>query len=248
MKKIALLICIVTCMIVGTIIDFEVSQETFGARNVDIVVDSKSINNKSKYLDTNIKIPKIIIKDKNIEQDVNKKIEEDIMNVYKSANKEAENFFDNFPDLDMKFIVSSDFKIKKDTKGIISILVEYYRYSGGAHGYNENVAYNIDITTGEFLDLDDIFKANSSYKDTLNKNIQEKIQKINVDNNLAEDSDRIYNFKGINDNQKFYLQDGSIVIFFDLYEIAPYVAGIPEFLISTELLQDEIKDEYKLRI
>ena len=42
----------------------------------------------------------------------------------------------------------------------------------------------------------------------------------------------MYEFKSIEDKQKFYIQDDNIVVYFDLYDIAPYAAGIPEFKIA----------------
>ena len=57
--------------------------------------------------------------------------------------------------------------------------------------------------------------------------------------------DKIYEFHGIKENQKFYLQDGKIVIFFDLYDIAPYVAGIPEFPINKEIISNLLNNQYK---
>ena len=56
--------------------------------------------------------------------------------------------------------------------------------------------------------------------------------------------DKVYDFYSIKDNQKFYIQDKSIVIFFDLYEIAPYAAGIPEFPIDIEKIKDNLQNKY----
>ena len=36
-------------------------------------------------------------------------------------------------------------------------------------------------------------------------------------------------FMGIDKQQSFYIKDGHLVVYFGLYEIAPYVAGIQEF-------------------
>ena len=57
--------------------------------------------------------------------------------------------------------------------------------------------------------------------------------------------DRLYAFNKIKNNQKFYIKDDSIVIFFDLYEIAPYVAGVPEFIIKKELINTLLIPKYK---
>ena len=48
-----------------------------------------------------------------------------------------------------------------------------------------------------------------------------------------------------NKGQKFYIQDDNIVVYFDLYDIAPYAAGIPEFIINVNKIDHILKPEYK---
>ena len=55
----------------------------------------------------------------------------------------------------------------------------------------------------------------------------------------------MYEFKSIEDKQKFYIQDDNIVVYFDLYDIAPYAAGIPEFIINVNKINHILKPEYK---
>ena len=54
----------------------------------------------------------------------------------------------------------------------------------------------------------------------------------------------VYDFKGLKDEQKFYIEDDDLVIYFDLYDIAPYALGIPKFKINISTIQDIVKDEY----
>ena len=61
---------------------------------------------------------------------------------------------------------------------------------------------------------------------------KESLEKLNI-------------FNEIKDNQKFYIVDDTIVIFFDLYDIAPYVAGIPEFPINKEIISNLLNNQYK---
>lgn len=48
--------------------------------------------------------------------------------------------------------------------------------------------------------------------------------------------------KGIRDNQDFYIADKSIIVYFQLYEITPYVFGFPMFPISVYELVDIIDE------
>ena len=124
---------------------------------------------------------------------------------------------------------------------MLSIVVTYTKYSGGAHNEYENIGYNIYMPTGEFLNLSDIFKENVDYKSVINDEIRRQIEELIKQN---PDNEQIYQFSTIKDNQKFYIQDDSLVIFFDLYDIAPYPAGIPEFKINIKTISHILKDEY----
>jgi len=123
----------------------------------------------------------------------------------------------------------------------LSIIIRYYNYSGGAHGYYEDIAYNIDIKSGKFLRLSDLFLEQSNYKEIINKEIESQIKTLEMEN---VENKGIYQFKSISDNQKYYFSGNDIVIYFDLYDIAPYAAGIPEFVIDGDLVIPIIKKEY----
>ena len=98
-------------------------------------------------------------------------------------------------------MANSTFEIKKNRDDVISILVKYYKYSGGAHGYYEYIPYNIDLRKGNFIALKDIFKDNVDYKMLINKEIENQIKEMRKNEKYI---DKIYEFHGIKENQKFY--------------------------------------------
>ncbi|MPM36569.1 hypothetical protein SDC9_83168 [bioreactor metagenome] len=79
------------------------------------------------------------------------------------------------------------------------------------------------------------------YKEIIDKEIENQIKELGK---KEKDLDKVYDFYGIKENQKFYLEDEKIVIYFDLYDIAPYAAGIPEFPIIVDNIKNQIKEEY----
>ena len=95
---------------------------------------------------------------------------------------------------------------------IISFYIDYYQFSGGAHGITNRIAYNVEKSTGNEIQLKDIFKDNYNYKDVINKEINRQISK---------DPDRYFTgkdgFNGIADNQNFYIKNNTVVIYFGLY-------------------------------
>ncbi len=125
------------------------------------------------------------------------------------------------------------------------MLIKYYKYSGGAHGTYEYIPYNVDLTSGGIFTLKDLFNENSNYKVVIEDEIKKQIIQLNKEQNLPKNSTQLYAFNEIKDNQKFYIVDDTIVIFFDLYDIAPYVAGIPEFPINKEIISNLLNNQYK---
>lgn len=248
MKKFKGLIFFLIGIMIISILNFDNVEEVFELNSSKNNIETKTINKSNKYIEASMKIPVLVIQNKEIENIINKKIEKDIMDFYNNSYKEAESYFDDFPDAEMQFVVNSEFEVKKNNEQVISLLVKYYKYSGGAHGNYEYVPYNIDLACGKIFQLKDMFKVNSNYKQIINEEITKQIKELNIKNQLPEDSDQLYLFKEIKDNQKFYLAENRIVVFFDLYEIAPYVAGIPEFSISRDILEDIIEDAYKNKI
>lgn len=245
MKKMLTLTILIAGILIASILNFNNIKETFYLNTKNLSVDSKQINKDNKYIKAELKIPKLVISNKKIENILNKKFESDIMNFYNLSVKEAETYFDDFPEVENKFVVSSDYDVKKNNNKVLSMLIKYYKYSGGAHGIYEYVPYNIDLSSGEIFILKDIFNENSNYKQILEDEIKRQIIELNKEQNLPYNSTQLYDFNNIKDNQKFYIKDDNIVLFFDLYEIAPYVAGIPEFTIDKGIINDLLRDKYK---
>ncbi|MCC3863788.1 DUF3298 and DUF4163 domain-containing protein [Terrisporobacter petrolearius] len=163
------------------------------------------------------------------------------MSFYEESLKEAQSFLEDFELDESNFVADASYEVKKNTVNTISILIKYYKYSGGAHGYYEYVPYNIDLKSGDNLALKNIFKKDVDYKEIIDKEVEKQIKELGK---KEKDLDKVYDFYGIKENQKFYLKDDEIVIYFDLYDIAPYAAGIPEFPITVDNIKDQIKEEY----
>ena len=199
-------------------------------------IDTQTITKNTEYINSIINIPMIIIKNKEIEKSINEKIKNDIMKAYYSVEKDAKSYLSNGPKEYIKpFIYNVNFYVKKNSDNMLSILIKYYQESGGAHGFYENKSYNIYIEDGKILSLKDLFKESSDYVKVINEIIREKIK---------ESQDGAYSFKSISNNQKFYIEDDKLVIYFDLYEIAPFAAGIPKFKIDINNISHILNEKY----
>jgi len=204
-------------------------------------VDTQTITNKNKYINSIINVPIIITENKSVEKSINNRITNEIMEFYNKSKAKAENYLKNNIDNELKFIANTNFEVKKNSNNMLSIIVTYTKYSGGVHNEYENRGYNVYMPNGQFLNLSDLFKDNVDYKSVINDEIRRQIEELVKKN---PENGQIYQFSTIKDNQKFYIQDDNLVIFFDLYEIAPYPAGIPEFKINIKTISHILKDEY----
>jgi hypothetical protein len=198
-----------------------------------ISVVEKSINKNLNYLKEDIKIPQLL--DGNDEKKIkmmNNVINNDIMLKVEDAEKTAKEYFGgigqekpNFP-----YEIYSRYTVSKDNDKLISLYNDYYEYLGGAHGMTTRTSYTIDKDKESLLTLKDLFVKGYDYKDIINREIRAEINK-NPQNYF--DSGSV--FKGISENQNFYIEDDNLVIYYQLYDIAPYVFGIPEFKIPLKL-------------
>lgn len=204
-------------------------------------IGSKTIVKNDEYLESTINMPVITNSNKIVERSTNDKIKNDIFEFYNKSYKEAKQYLKDNPDEKNKFVANVDFELKKNTDSALSIKVRYYTYSGGAHGFYQDIAYNVDMRTGKFLELMDLFKDNTKYKEVIDEEIKRQIAELEKKD---EENIGIYNFKGIKENQNFYLQDENLVVYFDLYDITLYAAGIPEFSINKALISSMLKPEY----
>lgn len=129
--------------------------------------------------------------------------------------------------------VKGDFEIKTNERGVLSLnIINYTYHYHAAHGLTIIKSLTFDISTGKNYQLSELFKPGSDYIGRINAKIQQQIKE--------RDIPLLGNFKGISPEQDYYLADKSIVVYFQLYDLTPYVYGFPMFPISLYELQDII--------
>ncbi|WP_251860030.1 WG repeat-containing protein [Clostridium sp. Marseille-Q2269] len=132
-----------------------------------------------------------------------------------------------------------DFKIEFFNKDLLVLQLQGYRYPfGAAHGMPTKIYTKIDLTTGRFYELQDLFKKNSNYVQVLSDIIAEQIKNDPQYAYIFPDS-----YKGIKEDQPFYVLQDALYIYFNPYEIAPYAAGFPTFKIAFRDIMDIINEE-----
>lgn len=194
-----------------------------GDSNVEkVIIVDKSIRHKDKYIEIDVEIPQILgLGNEKYQNEINQRIVDFTNNWIKETKDASKALEPHLPyNLTARFYSFVD-------KEYISLYIDYYQFSGGAHGITIREAYNIRIKDSKEIKLKDLFEDGFNYKEYIDKVIYDEIKK-NPDMYFTGK----LGFNGISEDQGFYLKEGYIVIFFQQYEIAPYVAGLPEFLIK----------------
>ena len=128
-----------------------------------------------------------------------------------------------------EFDAQQVFKVTYQQNCTLSLYFDRYEYTGGAHGNTLRHSDSWKMQNGDRISLSQLFPESFDYKSYLIKTIQKQIadQIASGDNPYFENYEE--NVANSFDQNNFYLTPKGLVIYFQLYEIAPYAAGFREF-------------------
>ncbi len=173
------------------------------------------------------------IKDKQVEEKINQTIQKDVLNFKAILQTQSEEYLRGAKEEGWeirKYEAFAYYIAHYQRDDLLSLSVFYYSYTLGAHGHILQRAYNFNLLNGEEILLSDILKEKKDYVDIINQEIRRRIE-LNPQKYFSEWSV----FQSISEEQPFYLIEDGIVVYFGLYEIAPYSSGIRYFKIPYSL-------------
>ncbi len=109
-------------------------------------------------------------------------------------------------------------------KNLASLWINFDNYTGGAHGLYWMDSYTINTETGQVYTFPQVF-AEGKGVDYITEQILKEVEKSNM-NYFESAKETIINYDG---NYNFLINGDIITVYFPLYDIAPYVAGIQSF-------------------
>ncbi|MDB5133527.1 MAG: hypothetical protein JWP37_130 [Mucilaginibacter sp.] len=144
------------------------------------------------------------------------------------------------PKSTLNFLLDAHAKILRQDSGMLTIEVEGYTYTGGAHGENDTYFINWDTKANKNILLRDILIDGYNGKLTqVAEQIFRKQEKLSDTSSLATN----YFFKG----NKFSLPDNYLVtplgikFLYNVYTIKPYAAGQTELFVPYSQIKSFIK-------
>ncbi|MCX7748750.1 MAG: WG repeat-containing protein [Clostridia bacterium] len=167
------------------------------------------------------------VENKAVEASVNEKLRD--MAVTENVNSNTE----------LDYSYEGDFNIPFYKKDLLVLNITGYNYPfGAAHGMPTNIYAHLDLKTGTFYQLKDLFKENSDYVGRLSEIVKSQIEKQGENSDVWMDS-----YKGISQDQHFFITRDVLNLYFYPYQIAPYAAGFPTFSIPFGEIMDIIDVE-----
>ncbi|SDO11131.1 protein of unknown function [Psychrobacillus sp. OK028] len=127
------------------------------------------------------------------------------------------------------------YEIKTNERGVLSLSLIVYSFTGGAHGLTVSKSLTFDVKTGKQYILSELFKPLSNFVKVLSDMIEKKM--------LEWDVPLLENFTQIRSDQDFYIADHSLVVYFQVYELTPYVYGFPYFPITIKDLEVIVRED-----
>ena len=238
MKKLILVGCI--------LIASEILFASNSNKNYLIILEAdtleiKSLNYSKSSTDSsvsiNIEYPKINgIENDTIELKINSFLEEEFKQSipwYEEILSDSAEYQDNPYEIGYSF--ETGFQVQFNSQKFISIVLNHYQFTGGAHGNYFALGYNITTDEGKILTLKDIIREDSF--DLLTYECEQAILEAYKTNSLME-AGLFENELVIPEDQDFYITPTALVIQFDPYEVGPYAMGE----IIAEIPFEKIKD------
>ncbi len=155
-------------------------------------------------------------------------------------NAWIEEFMTSVPE-NTKSEFSAEQSVKYNKNGFVSVVTDIYTYTGGAHGTLARKCANIDTEKGAVLTLGELFSADSSYREMLNRSIA---QIIHSD---PEQYGDLWEQPVLTDRQEedFYIEGGKLTVYYPPYELSYYSKGFVEFEVSLADMRSYLKEEYR---
>ena len=164
----------------------------------------------------------------------------------------AKQFFDDYQetnggdfDPEMSYAYNweetTDHAVILNEQGVICTSVNWYAFTGGAHGNFATAFKTYDMESDRFIKLKDIFMP--GYELTLSKMLEKMIRERD---NIPEDqslTDAGMFVEEMLPTENFYLSRSGIYFYYNVYEIAPYAGGPTELYLSFSDIKTLLKPQ-----
>lgn len=136
--------------------------------------------------------------------------------------------------------IFTQYRIEYNRNGLFSLRMELYDLYGDGNELLKTLFFTFDVSTGQLCGVGDLLDQD----DTRWRGIMPDIVMAQAE---AQGITLLSDVMPIGDDQKFYITQDELVLAYELYEIATWSAGAPEFAIPISQLSDFIPADSPLK-
>ncbi|AVY93319.1 hypothetical protein DAI18_04120 [Microvirgula aerodenitrificans] len=137
-----------------------------------------------------------------------------------------------------------DYTARPNPRGLVSVSLVSWSYTGGAHGNGNLATRHFDSSTGAPVSLPGLFKPGVQWKPRVMGELALQIRARNADERkkapeMPADWQPFEMPRDLNAQQPFWFSPaGDLVLAFGQYEVAAYAYGMPQFTIPAARIAD----------
>jgi len=144
----------------------------------------------------------------------------------KKAAEDATPKADSGPDREQTWTYEQDYKLYRPSAHAVTVAVDFYGFSGGAHGYGATHCTLVDLRSGKAVGPDGVFAAGDDWLKTLIPIVAADLKKQFVDKPGFDDALEPENLaKLLREPRHYCWHPKQLELIFNAYEVGPYVSG-----------------------
>ncbi|MBN2502780.1 MAG: DUF3298 and DUF4163 domain-containing protein [Anaerolineales bacterium] len=120
---------------------------------------------------------------------------------------------------DFPWYLSNGVRVSYLDGGLVSLMLDFDSYTGGAHPYPYSEAVNYDLNTSHLLTLDELFTPGADYLNPVAGEAQTQLEATGYFD-FPEGADPT-----LDNYQDWNITSAGLLVHFDVYQVAPYAAG-----------------------
>lgn len=165
--------------------------------------------------------------------------------VFSSYEELTTSFISSYEELKSKYPEEIEWEanikgeIVFQTEKLLNIKLEYYVFTGGAHGYFGVKSFIFDIPSGRQLTKQDLFADLENFTLLVENKFRNKFQ-IDLTQNINSTGFMFEN-DSFHLSENIFITEDSILLVYNTYEIASYADGIQELIIPLDEVQTFLK-------
>ena len=148
------------------------------------------------------------------------------------------------PDLKQQWTYGQSFTVKRPSADVVSIGVQFWGYSGGAHGYGAMHCTLVDLYTGKALGPQAVFAPGEQWLRVMSQIVGADLKKQFVGNPGFDEALQPANLaKLLSESNRYCWTGKQLEVIFNAYDVGPYSAGPYQVDISYDKLKPILRPD-----